>query len=198
MDDWFLGRNETYAIQVEASLAKALSFSHRQRRQQADVQQETMAAGVAPPHFYRELTRTAEGCRLLEEKAHFAEFVATINTWMDTQEDAELILKVKGCIWAVANIGAMELGARFLETTNAVEIIVKIAEESEIMSMRGTAFFALGLISRSVHGQELLAECNWDVTIDDEGHSRGICLPTDFKRLFMVSLKHVCNLERLC
>merc|ERR1712230_301677 len=75
-------------------------------------------------------------------------------------DDPELILKVKGSLWAVGNVGSMDLGAPFLEECDVVENIVKIAESHEIMSLRGTAFFVLGLISRSVHGLEILSEHN--------------------------------------
>ena len=98
-------------------------------------------------HFYRELTRTREGCELLESKGHFDEFAATIRDLGMEEEDAEIILKVKGCIWAVGNVGSMELGARFLEQTDVTSLIVGIAERSQVMTLRGTAFFALGLIA---------------------------------------------------
>ena len=101
--------------------------------------------------------------------------------------DLETILKVKGAIWAVGNIGSMELSAPFLETSDAVQLIVSIAETSKVMSLRGTALFALGLLSRSIHGQEILTEQGWEVGVDDLGQSLGICLPSDFTKLFMVS-----------
>lgn len=186
MDDWFLGRNDNYVTLVEASMAKALATSQSGRRPPLNDQEEPPNYGIAPPHFYRELTRTAEGCKLLENKGHFEEFVAVIQAHGMESEDAEVVLKTKGCLWAVANVGSMELGAPFLESSDVVETIVKIAEESVVMSMRGTAFFALGLISRSIHGQEILAEHGWDVTFDNMGESRGICLPMDLKKLFTV------------
>ena len=49
----------------------------------------------------------------------------------------------------MGNVGSMELGAPFLEETEIVQDIVKIAEGADVITMRGTAFFVLGLISRS-------------------------------------------------
>ena len=140
-----------------------------------------------PPHFYRELTRTAEGCKLLKESGHFGAFVATIQDSWSEVEDQEALLKVKGCLWAVGNVGSMELGAPFLEETDVVAWIVKIATESEVMTMRGTAFFVLGLISRSLHGMEILAEHGWIAASDDLGRSLGYCIPPDIGVLFSVS-----------
>ncbi|KAL9082136.1 MAG: hypothetical protein Q9159_006677 [Coniocarpon cinnabarinum] len=191
MDDWFLGRNETYVRLVEASVGKALSrpqnqHAQRQSRNLSEEFVEDQHQGSAPPHFYRELTRTAEGCRLLERKGHFEEFVSVIRGWGMEYSDAEAIMRVKGCMWAVGNIGSMKLGAPFLETSDVVELIVNIAMRSQVMSMRGTAFFVLGLISKSIYGQELLAERGWDVALDDCGQSTGICLPRDIAELFQM------------
>lgn len=186
MDDWFLGRNDDYVTLVEASLAKVSTGAQERlaTHPEQDDLPETHTSGSAPPHFYRELTRTAEGCELLNQKGHFAEFVTVIREQGMETSDPETMLKVKGALWAVGNIGSMEFGAPLLESSDAVELIVHIAEHSEVLSMRGTAFFVLGLISRSVHGQEILAEHGWDSSIDEMGNTRGICLPTDLYSLF--------------
>ncbi|KAF2281504.1 uncharacterized protein EI97DRAFT_454687 [Westerdykella ornata] len=189
MDDWFLGRNDTYVTLIEASLARAfaeLTEKPQQPQPHEDVP-EHVEYGIVPPHFYRELTRTKEGCKLLEQKGHFDEFAATIRDFALEDDDAETILKVKGCLWAVGNVGSMELGAPFLEKSDIVKWIVKIAETSEVMSLRGTACYVLGLISRSLHGQEILLEYGWDGVVNDYGESLGFCLPTDFKRLFSIT-----------
>lgn len=186
MDDWFLGRNDSYVTVVEASLARALSDVPEKPQSSLDDSLAPHDFGYVPPHFYRELTRTAEGCELLKAKGHFEEFAATIEDFAMEEEDPETILKVKGCLWAVGNVGSMELGAPFLERTEVVGHIVQIAEESQVMTLRGTAFFVLGLISRSLHGQEILAEHGWDGTVNVMGESLGYVLPLDFNRLFSI------------
>lgn len=186
MDDWFLGRNDTYVLLVEASLAKAMTEGRSPLKSTAEEGSEARNHGTAPPHFYRELARTEEGCKLLESKGHFEEFISTIRSHGMEETDHEMVLRVKGCLWAIANIGSMELGAPFLEKTDVVELIIKIAEESQVMSMRGTAYFALGLISRSVYGQDVLASSGWEVAVDEYGESLGICLPSRLDRLLNV------------
>lgn len=184
MDDWFLGRNDSYVTLVEASLARALTDLPEKSAAMIDDLPEPRDRGSVPPHFYRELTRTAEGCELLKVKGHFEEFAATIQDFAMEDEDPETILKVKGCLWAVGNVGSMELGAPFLEQTDVVKHIVQIAESSQVMTLRGTAFYVLGLISRSLHGQEILAEYEWDGTVNVMGESLGYVLPLDFDKLF--------------
>ncbi|KAK1835126.1 Rapamycin-insensitive companion of mTOR, N-term-domain-containing protein [Podospora conica] len=187
MDDWFLGRNDSYVGVIEASLARSFQGHQDDHTNRIslfdDVEQEMEADSHVPPHFYRELTRTQEGCKLLSDKGHFAEFAATIRDYGMQHDDAEMVVKVKGCLWAVGNVGSMELGAPFLESCDVVNDIVRIAERHEILSLRGTAFFVLGLISRSTHGLEILSENGWDANTNLMGHSFGFCIPTDLTAL---------------
>ncbi|CAK7210673.1 hypothetical protein SCUCBS95973_000868 [Sporothrix curviconia] len=190
MDDWFLGRNDAYVDLIEASLARAFVESSDEQVGRIPVFADEGDADTdahIPPHFYRELTRTEEGCRLLREKGHFDEFATTIRDCGMQTADAELITKVKGCLWAVGNVGAMELGAPFLESCDVVEQIVKIAQRQEIMSLRGTAFFVIGLISRSLHGLEILSEFGWDSNTNTLGASLGFCIPSDLSQLFSLA-----------
>lgn len=187
MDDWFLGRNDTYVNTVEASLARAFGDGQDEPANRLSLlgdEPDAEADPHVPPHFYRELTRTGEGCKLLQDKGHFAEFAATIKEHGLESDDAEMMTKVKGCLWAVGNVGSMERGAPFLESCDVVQDIVRIAERHEVMSMRGTAFFVIGLISRSVHGLEMLSELGWDANTNSLGNSTGFCVPSDLSRFF--------------
>lgn len=188
MDDWFLGRNDAYVGVIEASLGRSFAeieevTSNRMSMDEDALELDGDSEAHVPPHFYRELTRTAEGCRLLREKGHFEEFAHTISDFGMLSDDSEQMLKVKGCMWAVGNVGSMELGAPFLEESDVVENIVKIAETHEVMSLRGTAFFVLGLISRSTHGLEILSENGWESNTTTLGVSVGLCIPRDVRKL---------------
>ena len=186
MDDWFLGRNDSYVTLVEASLSRALMAFPERPKSSNDDHMKKEEYGTVPPHFYRELTRTVEGCRLLRDSGHFDAFVANIQESWDEHEDLERILKLKGSLWAIGNVGSMDLGAPFLEETDVVQWIVKIASTSEVMTMRGTAFFVLGLISRSLHGMEILTEYGWTAATDHVGRSLGYCLPPALSDLLLV------------
>jgi hypothetical protein len=142
--------------------------------------------GIVPPHFYRELARTSEGCVLLREKGHFEDFALFIREHGQECEDIEIVAKVKGCLWAVGNIGSMPLGAPFLEEADIVGSIVKIAEESQVLTLKGTAFFVLGLISKTMQGLEILLEHGWDGTTSAMGEPLGFCVPLDLKQLLSV------------
>ncbi|KAJ8124783.1 hypothetical protein O1611_g8857 [Lasiodiplodia mahajangana] len=186
MDDWFLGRNDTYVSLIEASLARSFFESPDDHSNRLSMYDEVDVDGDhdshIPPHFYRELTRTKEGCQLLQDKGHFLEFASIIREHGMQSDDHELITKVKGCLWAVGNVGSMELGAPFLESTDVVERIVEIAETHHVMSLRGTAFFVLGLISRSIHGLEILSEHGWLSNTTSLGTSLGLCIPNNLSK----------------
>lgn len=189
MDDWFLGRNDAYVALVEASILRAyMDGTISKTSFNEDPAVDPHEIGIAPPHFYRELARTEEGCKLLKQSGHFYEFSSTIRDFRVDEEDTEILTKVKGCMWAVGNIGSMDLGAPFLEEADVVTAIVRIAENAEVMSMRGTACFVLGLISRTLHGFEMLAENGWETTVDPRGRSLGLCIPTNLESLCLVSL----------
>ncbi|KAL8701160.1 MAG: hypothetical protein Q9201_005050 [Fulgogasparrea decipioides] len=191
MDDWFSGRNYSYVTLVEASLTRAFSTAPQDMpRSSINEPLRPGEYGALPPHFYRELTHTKEGCDLLRKSGHFDEFVAIIiQSWAD-HEDLEAMMNLKGCLWAVGNIGSMEFGASFLEESDVVKWIVKIAENSQLATMRGTAFFVLGLISRSLHGMEIIAEHGWKAAADQYGRSTGYCLPPRLGRFFSIKLQH--------
>ena len=188
MDDWFLGRNGAYVTLVEASLARALAPIAQMKQAKVDDTIQARDSGTAPPHFYRELTRTMEGCQLLRESGHFYEFASTIREHWDESQDNETINRLKACLWVVGNIGSVDFGGSFLDDTAIVPWIIRIATTSEILTVRGTAFFVLGLISRSLHGMEILTEHGWDVVTNDRGQSIGYCLPRNLGDFFSVSV----------
>ncbi|DAA78559.1 TPA_exp: Uncharacterized protein A8136_4535 [Trichophyton benhamiae CBS 112371] len=189
MDDWFLGRNDAYVGLVEASLSRAYIDQPRRNSLALNDIVEMQDIGLVPPHFYRELARTTEGCKLLEQSGHFYEFASTLRDFQLDEEDAEVLLKVKGALWAIGNVGSMELSAPFLEETDIVERIVEIAENAAVMTMRGTAFFVLGLVSRSQHGLEMLIEAGWDAAVDQRGRSLGSCMPLNLSKLYSVKFE---------
>ena len=169
---------------VEASLARAFADDEPIRKK--DIDRNSMS--FVPPHFYRELARTEEGCLLLQEKGHFEEFAWYIKEHGLESEDIEIVTKTKGCLWAIGNIGSMPLGAPFLDEANIVESVINIAENSQVLTLKGTAFFVLGLISKTMQGLEILLEHGWDGTTTIMGESLGFCVPLKLGKLLSVGV----------
>lgn len=61
----------------------------------------SLAKQVLTPHFYGELTRTEEGCRLLRLKGHFAEYARYIREHGNECKDPSIISELKSVLWAV-------------------------------------------------------------------------------------------------
>ena len=190
MDDWYLGRNDSYVNIVEASLCRAYSDSSIRVATSLDDSLDEEALGLVPPHFYRELARTEEGCRLLKRSGHFDDFATSIRDFLLDEEDQEALTRAKGCLWAIGNVGSMALGAPFLEATDVVKSVIRIAGGAHVITMRGTACFVLGLISRSVHGLEMLRESGWESAMNSRGESAGFCIPKDMKRFLSVGFRN--------
>lgn len=188
MDGWLLGGNENYVNTVEACLTRSLQGHIKPMSNLSEDESDLSWNDPAhlPPHFYRELAQTDEGCQLLESKRHFSRFANTIRDHGLEATDPESILKVKGCLWAVGNVGSMILGSRFLQGSDVVDQIIKIATQSEVLTVKGTAFYVLGLISRSLNGMEMLAEAGWDSAATVMGRSRGYVLPPKLGTFFSI------------
>ena len=170
------------------------------------------------------MAKTELGCQVLQEKGHFSEFALFIRRHGLESEDQDLILKLKSVLWAVVgclvipdlprqltstqgNIGSTERGLPFLEEEEIIPAILQIAEESLILSVRGsvslwlvlvrlglieirvrTCFFVLGLISSTPQGAEILDDYHWEATLSPLGLPTGMCVPANVDQLVSVSI----------
>ncbi|KAH7099638.1 Rapamycin-insensitive companion of mTOR, N-term-domain-containing protein [Auriculariales sp. MPI-PUGE-AT-0066] len=138
--------------------------------------------GTVPAHFYGEMAKTELGCQVLLEKGHFNEFADFIRLHGQESEDVEIIEKLKSVLWAVGNIAATPRGLQFLEDQQIIPNILEIAEQSLVLSVRGTCFFVLGLISSTPQGAETLDDYGWEATMSPLGEPTGLCVPSTLER----------------
>lgn len=189
MDNWFHGLNDSYVRQIEEYLESRNMQWLKTEDKTNDAPSvgagstEYQGSSIAPRHFYGELTLTEDGCQLLQSKRHFQNFVYYIRENKYEDEDVEILTKLKGCLWAVGNICSNPLGTPFLEESRVIDDISQIVRCSLIYSLRGTAWFALGLISSTEVGAEILDEYGWNCVRDTLGNLTGICIPTDLEKI---------------
>ncbi|KAI8394190.1 Rapamycin-insensitive companion of mTOR, N-term-domain-containing protein [Radiomyces spectabilis] len=190
MDDWFEFRNQQYVTQLELSLARALvntphkkSVKPFEERVDSENDFEVLQPGdgLTPPHFYGELTKTEEGCSLLREKGHFQLFANFVRNYSVKDHDAGNLQRLKAVLWALGNIGATKNGLPFLEQEEIVKDIVYMAENSEVLSLKGTCYYVLGLIAKTHQGIELLGEFGWESMIAPNGEAEGLCVPLNLR-----------------
>ncbi|KAJ8469790.1 hypothetical protein ONZ51_g8763 [Trametes cubensis] len=179
---WFHERNLHYVVHIEVFLAKAFNQNVND-----DVDDSLLAFdGIVPLHFYGVMAKTELGCEVLQEKGHFTEFAQFIRRHGLESEDQEVIFKLKSVLWAVGNIGATVRGLPFLEEEEIIPSILEIAEQSLVLSVRGTCFFVLGLISSTPQGAEILDDYHWEATLSPLGLPTGLCVPLDVDKFVSI------------
>ncbi|THH08497.1 hypothetical protein EW145_g2671 [Phellinidium pouzarii] len=164
MDMWLHERNFNYVVEVEVYLSRELNSSSAD-----DFEDDQTFDGTVPPHFYGELAKTELGCQ------HALEC-----------DDFEIIFKLKSVLWAVGNVASAEGGLHFLEEEEIIPVMLEIAECSPILSVRGTAFFAIGLVSSTAQGAEILDDYGWESTLSPLGFPTGLCIPANIEKFVSI------------
>ncbi|RKP23549.1 Rapamycin-insensitive companion of mTOR, middle domain-containing protein [Syncephalis pseudoplumigaleata] len=201
MDTWLERNNIEYVAEIEMTLANAFNVHLQQQQQASDPvlppdrtarferrcqMTKFKAYGISPPHLYGSLVQTATGCDLLQRKEHLDVLASTIHAWPDVLETKEAgVLKLKAALWAIGHIGASEQGFTLLNEA-IIQDIVYMASTSEVLSIRGTCYYVLGLLSKTQLGAELLEELGWLCCTTSYGRSLGVCLPAYPRQFFSV------------
>ncbi|KAL7420859.1 hypothetical protein Q5752_004812 [Cryptotrichosporon argae] len=181
LDTWLTERNLLYVVETETFVSKTV------RPFTSDTVEDYWTyEGTAPTHFFGELTKTPEGCSFLRERGLVADLAEVIRLHGMEAGDAAVLTTVKSALWAMGNIGATERGLPFLEDEEIIDAIVEIAEQSPVLTMKGTCFFVLGLISSTRMGAEILEEYGWVSTRTPMGMTTGLCLPNDLSRFVQI------------
>lgn len=173
MDHWVHGYNEKYVYEVENYLQ-----THNVRWPHHDIDSDRLHP---PKHFFGELVLTEQGCKLLIQGKYVSQFAQYIFEHSDMTEP-EIVDKLKGYLWALGHIGSKPLGASLINM-DIVQSICDIFLNSQIYSLRGTAFYVLGLIAHTFEGAEFLNQTGWSTTCNAFGNDVGIALISDMNKV---------------
>ncbi|KAK9458200.1 Rapamycin-insensitive companion of mTOR, N-term-domain-containing protein [Dipodascopsis uninucleata] len=182
MKNWFDKGNAAYVSLVEHELVHYLMKT-------GDGNSKLKGRRLhVPPNFYRSLVQTPEGCALLKQSNDLEQFILYVKeNYGKAAHDDEVLWKIKAYLWAIGNIGSQSLGATFLESTDIVKVIVDIANNSPVWSLKGTAFYVLGLIASTSEGLEIIDEHDWYTTVSVMGEPLGLCVPVDLTKFLLIS-----------
>jgi rapamycin-insensitive companion of mTOR len=100
-----------------------------------------------PTHFYGELVKTkmgAEHLRKCEHLEHFKKDILSKDTPM---------LKKRAALWAIGHIGSHENGIKLVLEQELVQPLIKLAENAETLSLRGTCIYIIGMLSNTSIGR---------------------------------------------
>ncbi|XP_030844625.1 rapamycin-insensitive companion of mTOR-like isoform X2 [Strongylocentrotus purpuratus] len=176
LDRWFTYFNRKYVTLIETEINEAFTCYHRphvsggfirrskdERRQRKDV--------YVPVHLYGQLAKHRGGCELIEKQNHIAEMCEVIR--YGDVETMDTILNLKAALWALGHTGSTTWGLKLLQQEGIIPDIIRLAEECEVFSIRGTCFYVLGLISKTRQGADSLSCLGWESI----RHSRGEYFP---------------------
>mmetsp|Transcript_14261 Transcript_14261/g.14335 ORF Transcript_14261/g.14335 Transcript_14261/m.14335 type:complete len:344 (+) Transcript_14261:359-1390(+) len=107
-----------------------------------------------PRHLYGELVKTKLGLKKLKDSRHIEELLAKLTS------DGPIIEK-RAALWALGHTGCTERGVIYLTSLRAIGTMINIAEQSPVLSLRGTAFQAVSLLAKSQLGRSELAKHGW-------------------------------------
>ncbi|KAG9265553.1 rapamycin-insensitive companion of mTOR [Astyanax mexicanus] len=164
LEKWQKEYNLKYVDLIEEQLNEALTTYRKPvdgdnyvRRSNQRLQRPNV---YLPVHLYGQLVHDKTGCNLLEAQNVVPDLSYTVRSpVLDTWEG---IKQLKAALWALGNIGTSNWGLNLLQEENVIPDIVTLAHHCEVLSIRGTCLYVLGLISKTKQGCELLKLQGWD------------------------------------
>ncbi|KAM3868329.1 rapamycin-insensitive companion of mTOR-like [Diretmus argenteus] len=175
LDKWQKEYNLKYVDLIEEQLNEALTTYRKPvdgdnyvRRSNQRLQRPNV---YLPVHLYGQLVHDKTGCHLLEAQSVVPDLSYTVRSPMlDTWEG---IKQLKAALWALGNIGSSNWGLNLLQEENVIPDILTLAQHCEVLSVRGTCVYVLGVISKTRQGCEVLKQFGWDAV----RHSRRTLWP---------------------
>lgn len=174
MAAWREKKNELYVLEIE----------HVMRSEYAPFARAAAAPRPVPHHFYGELAKTKAGFQLLSASGDFYTFVDNIRELANETENEDRLLRLKSCLWAVGHVGLSDLARRMVDDAGVTELVLSVFRSSTVWSVKGTAFFVLGMLSSIPEGLEVLDENGWDVAVDVNNCPTNFCVPRNIEEYF--------------
>lgn len=134
-----------------------------------------------PIHLFGELVKTKQGTAMIRERNDIKLFRKKLLDEKATSQEKRSIL------WTLGHIGSYENGIRLIMETSLVKDIIEMAENSPILSLRGTCIYTIGMMCRTKMGRREIQKHNWLYSQSQVASgSDSICLPRDPRNLFQV------------
>jgi len=175
---WATTFNIKYVILLETLISDGFSLHQRSEDGHGTYGRRTGDAHAirdvfVPPHLYGQLAQTRPGLELLLGESSFWSMVVRLQeiemgTGLDTGTEEDW-LEAKAAIWGVAHVATSPTASLLLEQRGIIATLVNIAEQCPVLSVKGTAYYAMGLVATTRPGSTALGGKGW-VTIR---HGRG-------------------------
>ncbi|XP_053557196.1 rapamycin-insensitive companion of mTOR isoform X2 [Bombina bombina] len=133
-----------------------------------------------PVHLYGQLVHHKTGCHLLEAQNIVPDLSYTVRS--PSLDGWEGVKQLKAALWSLGNIGSSNWGLNLLQEENVIPDIVALAHHCEVLSIRGTCAYVLGLLSKTKQGCDILKQHNWDAVRHSRKHPWPV-IPDDMEQL---------------
>jgi rapamycin-insensitive companion of mTOR len=159
---WHTEYNKVYVKVVEERLTQAFT-SYRKVKDEEFIKRNIAGdssrhPALVPVHLYSQLACHDDGCDVLDRTGYISLYSTVIRNNIVTCTDVH---EVKATVWALAHIGTSIGGLELLMDEAIVHDLVRMAEANEVLTVRGTCFYALCLLARTVQGADVLQELGW-------------------------------------
>lgn len=162
MDKWRRQNNLEFVEVVEERLVESMttyertyncSYARRTSRKYArkDV--------LVPIHIYGQLVQHDEGIEYLRGEEQLRQYFETVRR-ADTCTK-ESLKATKAALWVVGHVGSTEGGLKILLEKDVIGHVVRAAETNPVLTLRGTAFYVLSMLSSTRPGSDELMKHNW-------------------------------------
>ena len=100
-----------------------------------------------PVHLFGELVKTKKGTDLIRKRDDIKKFRSKL--LMDSTQSQEK----RSILWTLGHIGSQENGMKLILETPLVKDIIDMAENAQILSLRGTRIYIIGMMCRTSIGR---------------------------------------------
>ncbi|GMS83607.1 hypothetical protein PENTCL1PPCAC_5782, partial [Pristionchus entomophagus] len=162
VDFWMKKFNARYAATVEEEMRMALLGIKRSmdgRFARSSHEKHSRYGVRMPAHLFSALASHEVGRKILREEKVVRRLTEQLRIAPSTDHRAAMLLKA--ATLALAHIGAAPRGHLLLSSDSLV-LMIRLAEESEVLSVRGAAFAALNVLAGSEEGARMLARFGWE------------------------------------
>jgi len=133
-------------------------------------------------HLYGELVKTKKGTEYIRELGQIKEFREKL------MEEGTSSQEKRSILWTLGHIGAHENGFRLImESGSLLKDIIEMAENAQILSLRGTCIYIIGMMCRTSMGRREIQKNNWIFSKSQLASGIvSVCLPRDPRNLFKI------------
>ncbi|XP_034564894.1 rapamycin-insensitive companion of mTOR-like [Notolabrus celidotus] len=164
MDRWQKEFNLKYVDLIEEQLNEALTTYRKPVNGEDFVRRSNQRSQrphvYLPVHLYGQLVHEKTGCQLLQAQNVVPELSFIVHS--PVLDRWEGIKQLKAALWALGNIGSSTWGLNLLQEEGVIPDVVDLAHSCEVLSIRGTCLYVLGLLSQTRQGCDLLKQQGWD------------------------------------